>query len=328
MMKAAVVTDFGGPEVLQIQDVPVPNAAAGEIVVRVGHAGVGFVDTLLRSGYFDLLTPPFIPGIEVCGEIVEIGDGVDDFTVGQRVVALLNDFFRGSNAGGYAERVVARADLVIPLPDGCDPAEAAGVVANGATAWMSLVDVARVGKRDSLLILGATGGVGAMAARIARTLEVAHIVGVTGSAERAHLARVNGCTEVLIAPDQTALSAIAPDVVFDPVGGAMRVEALAALRPLGRYLVVGNASGIDSPVMPDALWHASHSIAGFSLGGVAHVVPSRVRQAIASVVDRLATHELPGPPPAIFPLSDVADSHRLIEERAALGKVVLEIEGP
>ena len=324
-MRAVVVTRFGQADVLEMREVDAPEPEAGEVTIAVRFAGVGFVDTLFRSGYFDLLLPPFIPGIEVTGEVLQVGEGVTDLSPGQTVAALLNDFFRGSRAGGYADVVNASADLVIPLPPQLDMADAAGLITNGTTAALALDNVGRIQPSDTIVVLGSSGGVGGQAARLARARGVQSVIGVVGSAQRADLAAANGCTQVVVADDENTLASLHPDLVFDPVGGVLREQLISRMAPLGRYVIVGNASGGDTAVATDSLWHASTMVAGISLGGIAHLHPELVRTALASVLNLRARGELDGPAPQIVPLDAVAHAHDLLEERKAPSKIVLAL---
>ncbi len=133
-MRAMVVSQTGPAEVLRLAEIPEPKPGEGEVATDIAYAGVGFVDTLFRGGAFSLPVP-FVPGIEVKGRIRALGPGVTGLTVGQHAAALLLDFERGSNAGGYAEVAVARADLVTALPENSDLAQAAALLVNGVTAW-------------------------------------------------------------------------------------------------------------------------------------------------------------------------------------------------
>jgi NADPH:quinone reductase len=148
----AVVVDTPGPvEALRLVDVADPCPGEGEVAIEVAYAGVGFVDTLFRSGAFDLPTP-FIPGIEVTGHVRSVGPDVAGFTPGQPVAALLNDFGRGMRAGGYAEIAVAHCSMTAPLPVDADLAQVTAVLVNGVTAWIALCDLARLDVCDDVLV--------------------------------------------------------------------------------------------------------------------------------------------------------------------------------
>jgi NADPH2:quinone reductase len=330
MMRAAVVTAPGPAESLKVADVPDPRPAAGELSIDVEFAGVGFVDTLFRAGTFALPTP-FVPGIEVAGRVREVGAGVIGFVVGQPVGALLNDFGRGPRAGGYAEIAIAHASMTVSLPADADLASAAGVLVNGVTGWMALHDLARLQVNDDVLVLGASGGLGNIVSRLAAARPARRVIGVVGSeARRASAAQE--CTDVIVGADLvTAVAELTDgrgvDVVVDPVGGELRVQAFEQLAPLGRLLVLGNASGQDPALSGDATWLGTRQLIGLSLGAVAHLVPDQVQLAASAVVGLTHRGLLREPPPSVAPLNDVVDVHRALENRSAPPKTVLAING-
>ncbi|MFI7441044.1 zinc-binding alcohol dehydrogenase family protein [Nonomuraea indica] len=328
MMRAAIVKTPGPAESLEIAEVPDAAPAEGELSIEVQFAGVGFVDTLFRAGAFGLPTP-FVPGIEVTGRVRELGAGVTGFAVGQPVGALLNDFGRGARAGGYAEIAVAHASMAIPLPEDADLARIAGVLVNGVTAWMALHDLARLRVDDDVLVLGASGGLGGVLSRLAAVHPARRVIGVVGSeAKRASAA--DACTDVIVGADLIpALDALTDgrgvDVVIDPVGGELRAQAFERLAPFGRLLVLGNASGQDRALSGDAAFYGTRQVMGFSLGGVAHLVPHQVRTALSAVVGLTHRGVLREPAPSVVPLDDVAEVHRALENRSAPPKTVLAV---
>jgi NADPH:quinone reductase len=327
-MRAAGVEEFGPPESLRVGRRPVPEPRSGEITIDVDYAGVGFVDTLLRAGAFPVSTP-FVPGIEVTGRVRVVGPGVDDMVPGQAVGALLNDFGRGDRAGGYAEVAVAHRTMACPLPDGADLPRLTAALVNGVTAWIALHDVARLSARDRVLVLGASGGLGATTARLAALHPAAQVIGVVG---RDPSRAPRECTDVIVADelDRGLASSThdgAVDVVIDPVGGPLRVAAHRRLSPFGRHVILGNASGDDPPFSGDDAWLQTRAIAGFSLGGIAHLRPGLVRDALSAVVNLVDRGVLDEPPPAIEPLEHAGAVHAAIAERAAPAKTVLAVRG-
>lgn len=319
-MRAIRVNATGGPDALVLEDIPVPTAGEGEVLIDVDFAGVGFVDTLFRDGTFPLATP-FTPGIEVAGRVRSTGPEVAGLAPGDRVGAILNDFGRGSVAGGYAEVVVARADLVIPLPDSVDSSVAAGSLVNGATAWIALHRLAGVTASDTVLVLGASGGIGTAAARLVIAAG-ATVIAAVGSVERgtalveagAQLAR-----RTHLAEDLARIAPHGPSVVIDPVGGSARRTALDELAPFGRLVMVGTASGDDVPLSTDSIWHRSIQVAGISLGGIAHLHPPLVRDSALRALEVLRDH------PEIAPLDQAAQVHAALAASSAPAKTVLAL---
>ncbi|WP_131735694.1 quinone oxidoreductase family protein [Actinomadura roseirufa] len=328
-MRAAVVKVPGPAESLEITEVPDVAPAEGEVSIDVEFAGVGFVDTLFRSGAFGLQTP-FVPGIEVSGRIRAVGTGVTGFAVGQPVGALLNDFGRGARAGGYAEIAVAHASMTVPLPADADLARVAGVLVNGVTAWMALHDLARLRVDDDVLVLGASGGLGGIVSHLAAQHPVRRVIGVVGSDAR-RASAPDECTDVIVGADLLArvdelTDGRGVDVVVDPVGGELRTQAFDRLAPFGRLLVLGNASGQDRSLSGDAAFYGTRQVMGFSLGGVAHLVPDQVRTALAAVVSLTHRGVLREPAPSVVPLSNVAEVHHALETRSAPPKTVLALQ--
>jgi NADPH:quinone reductase len=327
-MDAMVVEKPGPPEQLQLAQVPDPVPGPDEVLIEVAYAGVGFVDTLFRAGAFPLPLP-MIPGIEVAGHVRAVGPGVTGFAPGDRVAALLNDFGRGPRAGGYAELAVAHASMAGHVPQGVELAVAAGAVVNGVTAWIALHELARIGPDDRVLVLGASGGLGGIACRIAAAAGPRQVIGVAGSERTRPLASAE-CTDVVLAAD---LEASIPrltggeglDVVVDPVGGDVRELVFEHLAPFGRLLVLGDASGEDRRVSADAVWLGSRQVIGLSLGGVAHLIPGRVSAALEGVLALLARGVLRGPEPAVRSLHQAPEVHRELERRAAPPKTVLRV---
>ena len=321
-MLAAVVHQPGPASALSVEQREPPRPGAGEISIDVAYAGVGFVDTLLRSGAFPL-TPPFVPGIEVTGVVRAVGAGVDGFTAGQPVAALLNDFGRTQRAGGYAQVAVAHSSLAVDLPSGADLPRTTAALVNGVTAWLALRDIARVDSSDTVVIPGASGGLGGTAVRLAALLPARRVVGVVSR----HPDRAPAeCTEVVLADDLGPwLAGTSVDVIIDPVGGRLRQVLFDHLAPFGRLVVLGNASGEDVALSSDAAWHATRTVTGLSLGGIAHSHPAAVGAAMRAVVDLVARGYLAEPAPDIQPLTRVQAVHEAIADRTAPAKTVLDV---
>ena len=328
-MRAAAIHEFGPPENLRVEERPIPEAADDEISIDVQYAGVGFVDTLLRSGAFSMSTP-LVPGIEVTGRIRALGPGVTDWSVGDRVAALLNDFGRTQRAGGYAEVAIAHRTMVAAVPDRVDLARVTAVITNGATAWIAMREIARLAPRERVLVLGVSGGLGATAARLAALHPAAQVIGVVGR-DRSHAPAE--CTDVILADElDMQLDELTPagtvDVVLDPVGGPLRAAAYQRLAPFGRHIVLGDASGDDPPFSGDDAWLQTRLIAGLSIGGIAHLRPELIGEALSAVIALVARGKLQEPAPAIEALESVASVHRALAERTAPAKTLLSISPP
>ncbi|MEU3185868.1 zinc-binding dehydrogenase [Streptomyces sp. NPDC006923] len=361
-MRAIVVHETGPADVLRLADIPVPRPGPGEIAIDVEYAGVGFVDTLLREGIVPMPLP-FVPGIEVTGRVRGTGPGVEGWRPGRPVAALLNDFGRTARAGGYAEVAVAAADLAVPLPDDADLAAVAAALSNGVTAWMALHDLARICPGETVLVLGASGGLGGITAGLARVLGAGRVIGVLGtdSAAKRSAALEAGCTEVITAmelPDSPAGPGPGQDperdagqepgqvrglgigqglglgigrgidVAVDPVGGHLRSKALDDLAPFGRLVIVGGASGVDEPLSGDLIWQDTKSVMGLNVDGIAHLAPARVADAAAAVIHLVHSGTLHQPPPHVRPLTQAAEVHSGLKHRALPGKTILTPGAP
>ena len=324
-MRAIVVREFGPPSVLEVAERPAPEPGSGEVSIDVAFAGVGFVDTLLRAGRFPLSTP-FVPGIEVGGCVRAVGPDVEDLAPGQLVAAMLNDFGRSERLGGYAEVAIAHHSMVVAVPDSADLARVTAATVNGVTAWIALHDLARVSPDDRVLVLGASGGLGSIACRLAALHPVAQILGVVRREPRR---APNECSAVILADELDAkLVEVAPegiDVVIDPVGGLQRRTGFEHLAPFGRHIVVGDASAEDSPLSGDAAWLNSRAVIGLNVGGIAHLRPALVTRALSAVVSLIANGTLSEPDPVTLPLEEAGRVHQMFADGVAPTKMVLTV---
>lgn len=325
-MLAVAAVEFGPAEVLKVVSVPVPRPGPGEISIDVAYAGVCFFDTLIRSGAFPE-PAPVVPGIEVTGRVRAVGPGVQGFASGEVVAALLNDYGRAQRAGGYAQVAVAHHTLAVPVPDGADLRQVTAVIVNGVTAWTALHCVARLSSRDRVLVLGVTGGLGAVAARLAALHPAAQVIGVVGRGPGRVPAE---CTDVIVASDfGERLGQLADDgmvdVVIDSVGGPLRAAAFGRLAPFGRQVVLGDASGDDRPLSGDDAWLATRTLAGLNIGGIAHLRPDLLTDALTAVIALVARGTLNEPVPAVEPLGNARMVHAALESRTAPAKTVLAV---
>jgi NADPH:quinone reductase len=312
-MRAVVVETPGGPEVLQVRDLPEPAPGPGQVTIDVGYAGVGYVDILFRTGAVPLAMP-LVPGIEVAGHVRGAGAGVD-LEPGTPVAALLNDFVHAPGGGGYAEIACAEAALTVPVQG--DLLRAASVLVNGATAELVVRHRARIADGETVLALGATGGVGRLMAQAAAAAGAKVIAAVRSDDRRRAVADLDLADVVLT----EALGDLQVDVVLDPIGGPARAAALATLRPFGRHVIVGDASGDDRPLSGDAIWFGTTAVLGLNVGGISASHPDLVAAAAAAA--------LAGPLDAgnvlVLGLEQAAEAHRRLADRPAPNKIVLDL---
>ncbi|MFH8936951.1 NADP-dependent oxidoreductase [Streptomyces griseosporeus] len=306
-MHAIVQTAFGGPEVLTCTETDVPEPGAGEVLLRVGGAGVNPGDAVLRSGRVpDLVTLPWTPGNDVAGVVEHVGPGVTRFAPGDEVYGMLPV----SRRGAYAEYTAAPAAALAPKPKNLDLPHAAAVPLAAVTAWTALDALGRVGPGDRVLIHAAAGGVGHVAVQLAAE-RGAHVIGTARPAKHDWLGEL-GADELV---DYTAVDfrdAVAPvDVVLDLVGGAYGGRSLDVLRPGG--LLVGAAidPGVDE---------AAAAARGLRY---AWVTAEPSGQALEPVTERIETGRLRVAVERTYPLAEAAEAHRAIEAKRTTGKLVL-----
>ncbi|MEV6568710.1 quinone oxidoreductase family protein [Streptomyces kronopolitis] len=320
-MKAVTIPEFGAAEVLRVERMPIPEPGPGQVAIDVAYAGANFAEVLYRRGVVDVPLP-FVPGIEVSGRIRALGEGVTDLRVGQPVAALTI-----VDSGGYAEVALAPADLVAPL-DGLDLGlgVAAALPSNSTTAFLVLDRVARIEPGDRVLVHAAAGGVGSQLGQAARLLGAGHVVGTVGSRAKIETAERFGYDEVILR-DHIA-DAGEFDIVVDMVGGPSRTAGLDRLAPMGRLVVMGNASGADDVGIPaNHLWFTNKTVSGFNLAAFSAAFPREAGQALRRAV-RAAAQGTLRVQTETLPLEQAAEAHRRIESGQTTGKLVLTVATP
>ena len=248
-MKAILCTHYGMPEVLSLREVPAPSPGPKQVLIQVKACGVNFPDLLLIQNKYQFKPElPFVPGGEVAGTICEIGEGVEGLELGQPVLALCG-------WGGFAEKVAVEADRVLPLPPGVSFEIAATTLYTYGTSYHALKDRAELHPGETLLVLGAAGGVGLAAVELG-ALMGARVIAAASSEEKLALCKKKGAVETINYESEDLKSRIKEltdgkgvDVVYDPVGGKFAEAALRGMAWKGRYLVVGFANG-DIPQLP------------------------------------------------------------------------------
>ncbi|GAA1508480.1 quinone oxidoreductase family protein [Streptomyces synnematoformans] len=325
-MHAAVVTDFGSPDVFEPTELPDPAPAPGQVAIDVTHAAVGLIDVYLRQGLYQdqtgLPQPPYVPGLEVAGTVRALGDGVAGLRVGEPVVTL-----SGNGAeGGYASVALADAALTTSLDGtGVDPALAVAAVPNAATAYLALTEVAHLKPGEHVLVHGALGGLASAFPGVARALGAA---GVTGTVRRSSLERARASAlpydEVVPADDLAeAVGDRRFDVVVDPVGGRVRTASLGVMAPMGRMLLVGNASGDWQHTVPtNALWGGNLALLGYAVGFHLPHHPELAGPAASAALEAVRKGLVQIDVQTV-PLSQAAQAHRLLENGSVAGRIVL-----
>ncbi|MGP3931221.1 quinone oxidoreductase family protein [Nonomuraea sp. KM88] len=318
-MKAITIPEFGAADVLRLDEIEVPEPGPGQVSIDVAYAGANFAEILYRRGVVDVPLP-FVPGIEVSGHIRALGPGIRGLRPGQPVAALTI-----VDGGGYAEVVTTSADLVVPL-DGCDLGLelAAALPSNSTTAFLVLDRVARLEPGESVLVHAAAGGVGSQLGQAARLLGAGRVVGAVGTPAKIRLAKEFGYDEVVLREEVAGAGRF--DVVVDMIGGTARRTGLDLLAPMGRLVVMGNASGAeDDGVSANELWFANKTVAGFNLAAFSAAFPEEAGRALHRAVTAGANGELRVRTESL-PLEQAAEAHRRIESGGTTGKLVLEVE--
>jgi NADPH2:quinone reductase len=337
-MKAIQMTETGGPEVLQLVEIPNPTPAAGELVIKVESAAVNFADVARRRGDpFDQPTPlPFTPGIEVAGTVAALGDGVEGPPVGTAVFAVAGPYANG----GYAELAVAQQANVIPTPKGFDPDVAASLLAVGLTATLMLTEVGEVGEGSTVFIPAAAGGLGSYAVQIAKALGAATIIAGASTAQKRQLALESGADlavdyrgpgwadEVL---ELTGGRGV--DLALEMTGPEHLGQTARIIAPFGRMVVFGavagrananaqiNGADLDGLLYAPALGTA---IVGFNLTSWFMYRLEPTIGALQRLIGWTADGTIAGPPIQTFPLAEAAEVHRLLETGESTGKLILK----
>ena len=321
-MEAIVVRKLGGPDVLALEDVPVPLPAPGQAIVRLVAAGVNFTDTQWRRGAYAPVRLPWTPGIEGSGVVEQVGPGVDPGLIGRRVAVFGPS---SETTGTYAEFVAAPASRLIPLPETLGFELAAAFPIQGLTAYHIVHTVGCVRAGQTVLVHAAAGGVGLLSIQMARRAG-ARVLGVVSSPIKADSVRAAGA-EPLLADDDLA-SAVRDrtggrgvDLVLDSVGLSTQELSLAVLAPLGQLLYFGAASGNPPAIDPDRLYPLSLRVGAFWLWSP---LPTDVTDRASADLVRWVAEGLVRPHISqAYPLSRAADAHRALESRRTVGKLIL-----
>jgi NADPH2:quinone reductase len=327
-MKAVICTDLKGEEGLEVTDWPTPSCSDGQVRIGVRAASVNFPDTLMIRGLYQLRSePPFIPGSECAGVILEVGSGVSGLGVGDRVLAL-------PGVGAFATEVIARPSVqqVHPLPDEMGWDDAAAFNLTYGTAIHGLRQRGNLQAGQSVLVLGAAGGCGSAAVMVAKALG-GWVIGAAGGPEKCAVAEQAGADVVVDYRAEESLSARVKeltggrgvDVLFDPVGGSNVREYLRCLAWNGRYLVVGFAAGEIPTVALNHTILKSISLVGVAYGASAIADPEMNAGNFAQLFDWYRSGLVRPLIGHRFPIEEAANALRVVQERQALGKVVIDV---
>ncbi len=317
-----MVDRYGGPEVLVPREVEVPPPGTGEIRIRHRAVAVNFIDVYCRTGYFDLLKPPGIPGMEAAGIVDAVGEEVRGFSVGDRVV------YACPPVGAYCGLRTMAPDLVVHLPPGIGEEAAAAAFLKGVSASFLLHDVHRVRAGDVVLVHAAAGGVGQLLVQWARHLG-ATVIGTVSTEEKARTVEALGADHVILYSREDFVEAVmrltggrGADVIYDAVGRDTIEGSMRALATPGHLVSFGQASG---PVGTWDVGRLSSKSVTLSRPNYGHYTstPEQIARHSSRFFSALREGILRSPPPTRFPLSEAADAHRHLESRASSGSIIL-----
>lgn len=323
-MKQIIVNDFGGPEKLIVHDVPMPKAGDGQIVIKVEASGVNFSDGMQRRNkYVFPVSLPYLPGFEVAGTVTELGKGVDNISIGDRVVAFLPE------GGGYAQYAVTSAYLAAVIPPGIGSQESLALQVQGLTAYLMLKDGAKLEPGQTVLIHAAAGGVGTLLVQIAKQMGAGKVIATASNAEKLAVARSLGADELINYTEpnwaekvKAATGGNGADIIVDAVGGEVLHDSLQCLAPFGKLISFGNPSGGATSVDPFMLVGNNQTLLGFGLASY-FSKPDLMQEAYHYLFSQTATGKLKIHIGQTFPLQHAAEAHDQMESRKTTGKIVL-----
>jgi NADPH2:quinone reductase len=324
-MRALICNELGPTDQLVIEERPDPVAGPGQVLVKLHAAGINFPDILVIKGLYQVkVEPPFIPGNEAAGIITALGEGVCHYEVGDRVMIM-------PEGAAFAELCAVPVERVIPMPESLDFEQAAGFTITYATSYHALKQSANIKAGDTVLVLGAAGGVGITAVEIAKAMG-ARVIAAASSDEKLEFARsagadeiINYSTDSLRGQCKVLTGGKGVDVVYDPVGGELAQQALRTLAWHGRYLVIGFACG-DIPNFPANIALLKEaSIIGVWWGTWAARHPADSAQNMQELAVMLAKGELSPRVTEAYPLEQFAVAFDLLSSRKAQGKVILKL---
>jgi len=328
MVRAMLCHDLTGAGGMAMGEIPSPRPGENDVRIAIRACGVNFPDLLMSRGEYQFRPePPFAPGMEVAGTVVDAGVRVAEFRPGDRVIARTQSIYPG-----FAERVTLPADFVLPMPDTMPFDVGAALFVTYQTSYNALIEKARLQAGETVLVHGAAGGVGLAAVQIAKAAG-ARVIATAGAADKVRFLEREGVDAVIDYEAEDIRDRVREitgkrgvDVVLDPVGGAAFDASLRCLAPEGRLLIVGFASGTIGTARANIVLIKEISLIGIRAGEYALRHPERMRAAFDQLVDWFEEGLISPRIAARYPLDRATDAVRALEGRAAIGKVVVTIE--
>jgi NADPH2:quinone reductase len=322
-MHAWLCEDPIGVDALTWQELPTPQPKAGEVLIEIKAASLNFPDLLIVQNKYQMKPPlPFVPGSEYAGVVQAVGEGVKHLQVGQNVACL-------TGTGGFATHAIAPAAVCMPLPAGFSYVDAAAFIMIYATSHHALVDRAQLKAGETVLVLGAAGGVGTSAIQIAKAMG-AHVIAAASTDEKCALCRaigadatINYSTENLREALKALTNGKGPDVIYDPVGGELAEPAFRSIAWRGRYLVVGFASGTIPSLPLNLTLLKGASIVGVFWGGFAKQEPESSTRAMAELANWYAQGKIKPVIDRTMPMDQLKAAYAHMGSRGVKGKLVM-----
>ncbi|MDQ1145972.1 NADPH2:quinone reductase [Bacillus sp. SORGH_AS 510] len=326
-MKAIIVPEFGGPEVMRYTDTDIPRVSPSQVLIRVEKTSVNFADVKARYGKKGKGNFPFIPGLDATGVIVEVGSEVSHLHPGNRVIAFPAN-------GSYAEYIVAEGVLTYEIPDSIDFTIAAACPTVSFLSYKLLAEIARMEKGETILIHSAAGGVGTTAIQFAKLLGAGTIIGTVGDESKVSVALKAGADHVICNKNDDFSRVVneltdgkGVDIVLDSVAGEVTGQSLTCLAPYGRLVQFGNSSGLAGNFKTSDLHASCRSVLGFSLGTTRKKRPESLQSTAKEVLKYIKEGKLKLEIGHHFSLENAIEAHKLIESRLSIGKIILDVRG-
>ncbi len=324
-MKAILCKEYGPADTLVIEDVPSPEVKGLGVKVRVTAAGLNFPDTLIIQGKYQIKpTMPFSPGGELAGEVIAIGDKVTRFKVGDRVAGL-------TGYGAFAEEVVVPEFNLLPVPDTMSDEKAAAFTMVYGTSYYALKQRAAIQPGESLLVLGASGGVGLAAVELGKAMG-ARVIAAASTPEKLEVARASGADDLINYSEESLKDAVKKltkgkgvDVIYDPVGGDFTEQALRTMAWNGRHLIIGFAAGEIPRIPANLALLKGCSVVGVFWGSFTQREPQASAQNMMELMQLYGEGKIDPTVSEVYGFGDYARALGALTERRVSGKVVLKV---
>ncbi|MBK7357238.1 NADPH:quinone oxidoreductase family protein [Propionivibrio sp.] len=322
-MLAIVCHELTGPAALRLDEVPEPRPGPGQVRIRVRACGVNFADGLITRGQYQRQPqPPFSPGFEVSGDVLELGTGVKRFVIGQRVIAM-------TPYGGYAEQLVVAAIGCVPMPEAMSWEDGAAFPVVYGTSHIALWHRARLRAGETLVVHGASGGVGLTAVAIGKQLK-ASVIATASSPEKLEVARAHGADHLIDTNHENVRDRIkeltngrGADVVYDPVGGELFSASLRSIAFEGRILLIGFASGSVPQIPANHLLVKNVDVIGLNWPAYAELHPKVMTRSLRTLIQWYLSGAIKPHISAIYPLERAVEALNQVVTRKSTGKVVI-----